>query len=74
VLGAMQSNALLGRPDNYYELVSDRYRALTTPGVNQMLKSSIDPNALVFVDVGDASKVRPQLAKLGLPIEEIQPR
>jgi predicted Zn-dependent peptidase len=74
VLGAMQSNALLGRPDNYYELVSDRYRALTTPGVNQVLKSSIDPNALVFVVVGDASKVRPQLAKLGLPIEEIQPR
>jgi predicted Zn-dependent peptidase len=74
VLGAMQSNALLGRPDNYYELISDRYRALAAPGVNQVLKSSIDPNAFVFVVVGDAAKVRPQLAKLRLPIEQIQPR
>ncbi len=74
VLGAMQSNALLGRPDNYYELVSDRYRALGPAGVNQVLTSSIDPNAFVFVVVGDAAKVKPQLAKLGLPIEEMKPR
>ncbi|MCY7339415.1 MAG: insulinase family protein [Sphingomonas bacterium] len=74
VLGAMQANALLGRPDNYYELISDRYRALDIAGVNQVLKSRINPDAFVFVVVGDAAKVRPQLAKLGLPIEQIQPR
>ena len=26
VLGAMQTNALYGRPDNYYELLADKYR------------------------------------------------
>ena len=32
----------------------------------------IDPNALVFVVVGDAAQVRPQLDKLGMPIEVIE--
>jgi len=71
VLGAMQSNALYGRPDNYYELVADKYRALTTSRVDQALSSMLDPNALVFVVVGDAAQVKPQLAKLGLPVEEV---
>jgi predicted Zn-dependent peptidase len=74
VLGAMQSNALYGRPDNYYELIADRYRALTTNRVDEALSSMLDPNALVFVVVGDAAKVKPQLAKLGLPVEEVQAR
>ena len=71
VLGAMESNALYGRPDNYYELVADKYRALTTGQVDQALSSMLDPNGLVFVVVGDAAKVKPQLAKLGMPVEEV---
>jgi predicted Zn-dependent peptidase len=71
VLGAMESNALYGRPDNYYELIADRYRALTPGRVDQALARMIDPNALVWVVVGDAAKVRPQLDKLGMPIEVI---
>ena len=71
VLGAMETNALYGRPDNYYELIADKYRGLTTTQVDQALSSMLDPNALVFVVVGDAAKVRPQLAKLGLPVEEV---
>ncbi|HEX8415144.1 MAG TPA: pitrilysin family protein, partial [Sphingomicrobium sp.] len=39
VLAAMQSNALYGRPDDYYELIADRYRALTTGQVDQALSS-----------------------------------
>ena len=73
VLAAMQTNALYGRPDNYYELLSDRYRALGTAGVDKVLRESIDPNGFVFVVVGDAAKVRPQLDKLGLPVEVIKP-
>ena len=74
VLGAMQSNALYGRPDNYYELIADRYRALTPGTVDQALASMIDPNALIYVVVGDAAKVRPQLAKLNIPVEEVKPQ
>ena len=72
VLGAMVNNALYGRPDNYYELISARYNGLTTTGVDQALSQMIDPNALVFVVVGDAAQVRPQLDKLGMPVEVIE--
>ena len=37
--------------------------------LNTALKSAVDPNAFVWVVVGDAAKVRPQLEKLGMPIE-----
>jgi predicted Zn-dependent peptidase len=74
VLAGMTANALYGRPDNYYETLADKYRALTPATVDQALANMLDPNALVFVVVGDAAKVKPQLAKLGLPIEEVQPR
>ncbi len=74
VLGAMENNALYHRPDNYYELVADRYRALTTAQVDEALTKMLDPSGLVFVVVGDATKVRPQLEKLGLTIEEAQPQ
>ncbi len=72
VLGGMMTNALYGRPDNYYETVADKYRALTPATVDQALAKMLDPNALVFVVVGDATTVKPQLAKLGLPVEEVQ--
>jgi zinc protease len=74
VLAAMQTNALYGRPDNYYELIADKYRALSTSQVDQALSSMLNPNGLVFVVVGDAAKVRPQLDKLGMPIEVVQAR
>jgi predicted Zn-dependent peptidase len=72
VLNAMVNNALYGRPDNYYELLAPRYNGLTTAGVDQALARMIDPKALVFVVVGDAAQVRPQLDKLGMPIEVIE--
>ena len=74
VLGAMQTNALYGRPDNYYELLGDRYRALNNATVDQALRQAIDPNGFVWVVVGEAAKVRPQIEKLHMPIEVIQPR
>ena len=74
VLSAMQSNALYGRPDNYYELLAAKYQQQTKASLNASLREAVDPNAFVWVVVGDAAKVRPQLRKLGLPIEEVQPR
>ena len=74
VLSAMQSNALLGRPDNYYEVLADRYRAQTRASLDAAARAAIAPQGFVWVVVGDAAKIRPQLAKLGMPIEVIQPR
>src|SRR5206468_3481934 len=69
VLGAMVQMAMLHRPDNYYEQLPVKYRALNAGAVDQSLRAAIDPNGFTFVVVGDAAKVRPQLDKLGIPVE-----
>jgi predicted Zn-dependent peptidase len=60
------------RPDDYYTRLPDRYRAMTTTDLDTAARGKIDPNRIVWVVVGDAAKIRPQLAKLGLPVEEIK--
>jgi predicted Zn-dependent peptidase len=74
VLGAMQSNDLLGRPDNYHELLAPKYRAQTQASLDAAMRAAVNPQGFVWVVVGDAAKIRPQLEKLGMPIEVMQPR
>ena len=74
VLGAMMTNDLYHRPDNYYELLADKYRGLTRAGLDQALKAAVDPRGFTWVVVGDAKQVRPQLDKLGIPVEVIEAR
>jgi predicted Zn-dependent peptidase len=70
VLGAMQSNALFGRPDDYQEKLAGIYNSQTTAALDAAARSAIDTDKFVWVVVGDASKVRAQLEPLGLPIEQ----
>ena len=74
VLAAMMQNDLLGRPDDYYETVADRYRGQTTGQVDAAIRAALTRGGFVWVVVGDAATVRPQLDKLGLPIEVMTPR
>ncbi|MBA2921158.1 insulinase family protein [Sphingomonas sp. MAH-20] len=69
VLGGMQNNVLYGRPDDYYDTIASRYRALTAPEMDKAIRSVIDPSKFVWVVVGDAKAVKPQLDRLGLPVE-----
>ena len=69
VLGAMQTNALYGRPDNYYETLVERYSAQTRESLDAAARSALDVDDFVWVVVGDAAKVGPQLEALGLPVE-----
>ncbi len=69
VLGTLQSNELLGRSDTYWEEAGDRYRALTVDSLNQAVREAVDPSQFVWIVVGDASVVQPQLESLGLPVE-----
>lgn len=69
VLGALRSNALYRRPDDYWEKVADRYRAMTAQQLDAAARTMIDPSKIVWVVVGDASRVRSQLEGLGLPLE-----
>ncbi|MCW3837501.1 M16 family metallopeptidase [Sphingomonas canadensis] len=71
VLGAMQTNDLFGRPDDYYDTIAQRYRGFTRTGLDAALRGALDPKKFVWVVVGDAAKVRPQLDSLGLPVEVI---
>ncbi len=69
VLGAILSNQLLGRPDDYYATLPTRYRAIDAKAINAAAGSYLQPGGLVFVVVGDRKVVEPQLKKLGIPIE-----
>jgi predicted Zn-dependent peptidase len=69
ILSALRSLSLYKRPDDYYETLADRYRALSPNVLSEAGRRYIDPGRMVWVVVGDAAKVRPQLEKLGLPIE-----
>ena len=71
VLGGMQRNALYGRPDDYYDTLADRYRAMKVADLDKAARGAIDPAKLVWVVVGDAAKVRPQLDAIGLPVETV---
>jgi zinc protease len=74
VLGGMQTIDLLGFPEDYYETIADKYRAMTIPELDRAARAVIDPSKFIWVVVGDAAKIRPQLDKLGMPIEVVTPR
>ncbi|MBB4612088.1 M16 family metallopeptidase [Novosphingobium taihuense] len=59
------------RPDDFYETLSTRYGKLTAADVDKAFRSKINSDGMVWVVVGDAAKVKPQLGKLGLPVEEM---
>ena len=71
VLAGVANIVKLHRPDNYYETLPARYAAMTAEQLNQAAKTQLGDGHLVYVVVGDAAKVRPQLEKLGLPIEYV---
>ncbi len=70
VLGAMQGNALFGRPDDYQEALATLYRAQTAESLDAVARKVLDADKFVWVVVGDAAKVRMQLEPLGLQIEQ----
>ena len=71
VLGAMQQNDLYKRPDDYYASLPQKYRALSVAQLDAAARSAIDPAKFIWIVVGDASKVRPQLDSIGLPVEVV---
>jgi predicted Zn-dependent peptidase len=71
VLNALRTNDLLHRRDDFYETVAGRYRAMDQAALDAAARAAIDPAAMLFVVVGDASVIRPQLQALGLPLEEV---
>lgn len=69
VLGAIQRNALYNRSDDYYDSLASRYRAMTQNDLDVAIRAVLKPDAFLWVVVGDAKIVRPQLEKLALDVE-----
>jgi predicted Zn-dependent peptidase len=74
ILQALRSNILYRRPDNYWETVAPRYQAMTADQLDREARRVIEADRWIWVVVGDAARVRPQLERLGMPIEVVQPR
>jgi predicted Zn-dependent peptidase len=72
VLGAMMNIDMLGRPDDYYGALPTKYRAQTTASLDRAARAALDPKGFSWIVVGDAAKIRPQLEKLGMPIEMVE--
>jgi zinc protease len=71
VLSGLQSNVLFGRPDTYYSTLASRYRSMTRESLDASLRALIQPGQFLWVVVGDAKIVKPQLEKLGIPLEQM---
>ena len=69
VLNAMMMIDTLGRSDDYYETLAPKYRAQTQATLNEAVRAALDPKGFSWIVVGDAAKLRPQLEKLGMPVE-----
>ena len=71
VLGAMLRNDQFHRPDDYYATLAQKYRAMSAGQLDAAARAAIDPDRFVWVVVGDAKTVKPQLDSLGLPVEVV---
>ncbi len=71
VLGGMISIVNLGRPDDWYLKLGEKFSGLTVSALDATARAKIDPAKMIYVVVGDAKLVRPQLDGIGLPVEEI---
>jgi zinc protease len=53
-------------PDDYYETFSRKVRSLDVSAVTDAAKSTIRPDNLVWVVVGDRAKIEAGIRQLGL--------
>lgn len=73
VLAGLRNIVKFGRPDNYYETLPATYEAMTAAEIDAAARRALSTDDLVYVVVGDAAVVKPQLDGLGLPVETAPP-
>ena len=69
VLAGVINIVTLDRPDDYYETLAGRYENMTAAQLDAEARKAFIGDDLVWVVVGDAEVVQPQLDQLGLPVE-----
>ena len=73
VLAGLRNIVKFSRPDNYYETLPATYEAMTTAEIDAAARKALSTDDLVYVIVGDAAVVKPQLDGLGLTVETATP-
>ncbi|HEX8445237.1 MAG TPA: pitrilysin family protein [Sphingomonas sp.] len=73
VLGGLQQIETFGWEDDHYQKLAARYRGLTAAQLDAEARKAIDPTKILWIVVGDAAAVQPQLAETGLPVEVVKP-
>lgn len=68
VLAQMIADAQFGRPTDYADGLASRYRGLTAEQLDGAMRAAADPRGFTWLVVGDVSKIRGQLDKIGLPV------
>jgi len=71
VLGHMVSNNNLERPQKSAEALQSKYDNMTPEMMAELAKSAFDPNAMVWVVVGDLNKIEADVKKLNLGDVEV---
>ena len=69
VLGALVTNQLLGRPDDYQSRLPEIYRAIGAREIDTAARQYLSPENLAIIVVGDRKQIDEQLKTLNLPIE-----
>ncbi|MBX7458020.1 insulinase family protein [Qipengyuania sp. 1NDH17] len=67
VLAGMVNIVKYGRADDYYETIADTYRSMTAEQMVDAARRNFVYDDIVYVVVGDAEVVEPQLERTGLP-------
>ncbi len=74
VLNALLGMQARGLPDDYYTNLAATYRALGGQAIDSAARDYLAGKDLTIVVVGDRKVIDPQLAKLGLPVENMEAR
>jgi zinc protease len=70
VLNSLVTSARYGRPLDYAATLTDRYQALRVSDLQSAAKEIVRPQSLVWIVIGDLSRIRDQVAKVNIgPIE-----
>jgi predicted Zn-dependent peptidase len=69
VLGALLTNQLLGRPDDYQSMLPEIYREIGAEEIDAAASQYLSPENLAIIVVGDRKQIDEQLKTLDMPIE-----
>ncbi|MEL7202433.1 MAG: hypothetical protein AAGK25_12660, partial [Pseudomonadota bacterium] len=72
VLGSLLSSARFNRPTNYPATLPEKYSALDVPQISEAAAQVLRPDQLIWVIIGDASKIEEEIRNAGIGEVEVK--